>query len=595
MSRLLAFLAFLLLSPSCNAQPNSTYYNPVIPGWASDPSCTQVDGIFYCVLSTFVAFPGLPIYASADLINWKLISHAWNRDSQLPDISLHAVDEQNGMYAANLRHQNGTFYCTCTYLGDHGSTGTIFQTNNPYSDTAWSNPLLYNGSAIDPDLFFDDDGTVYITSAGMISQTVDLSTGNVSKPVSIWNGTGGVYPEGPHVYKKDGWYYLMVGEGGTELNHMETIARSKNILGPYEAGPHNPILSNANTTEWFQTVGHADLFQDTEGNWWGMALTTRSGPDWKIYPMGRETALFPVTWNEGEWPVVTQVRGIMNGWPLPPTNRSLPFGMSDVFQADPDVIDFEAGSSLPAHFYRWRYPKSENAAGVFEVSPPERPNTLKVTPGQANLTGIRKPSATEELSGLHGIPFIGRKQTHTEFLFSVDIEYAPTTPNHEAGISVFLTQMDHLDLGIVLKKGESEKLVPHLLLSKWAEWSEINTAMNYTRFEPELSYTPIPESWRTSNTTLKKIRLAVHAPNPKTFTFTAYPADNPNARIILGSAEAERLSGHSGRFTGVLLGVYATTNGGVDKEGGEAYFSRWRYTGVGQHITEEDIVPAVDW
>ena len=104
---------------------------------------------------------------------------------------------------------------------------------------------------------------------------------------------------------------------------METIARSKTIEGPYTPNPNNPILTNANTSQYFQTVGHADLWQDATGNWWGAALSTRSGPNYTTYPMGREAVLYPVTWNTGDWPILQPVRGQMSGWAKPATNLSI--------------------------------------------------------------------------------------------------------------------------------------------------------------------------------------------------------------------------------------------------------------------------------
>ncbi|KAJ3953586.1 hypothetical protein N0V92_009929 [Colletotrichum tropicale] len=134
----------------------------------------------------------------------------------------------------------------------------------------------------DSSLFWDDDGQAYVTWAplaevrsGIFQSTIDVNTGNVGEVINIWNGTGGSAPEGPHVYKKDGFYYLIIAEGGTFLNHMVTIARATSINGPYEANPDNPILTNANSTEYFQAVGHADLFQDAGGSWWGVAHAMR--------------------------------------------------------------------------------------------------------------------------------------------------------------------------------------------------------------------------------------------------------------------------------------------------------------------------------
>ena len=263
---------------------NSTYYNPIIPGWNSDPSCIYHEETFFCVTSTFLVAPGLPVYASKDLVNWDIASYVWTRPDQfgLPNAARNLDYQAGGFYAATIRFHDGKFYVIDTYVGGENLVGTIFTTETIYDRDSWSDALVYNASAIDPDLYWDDDGTVWLHSAGIIQQQIDLETGEVTEPVSLWNGTGGAYPEGPHIYKKDGWYYLLIAEGGTELHHMVTVARSRNITGPYESNPDNPILSNANTTQYFQTVGHADLFQDGDGNWWGAALSTRSGPEWEI-------------------------------------------------------------------------------------------------------------------------------------------------------------------------------------------------------------------------------------------------------------------------------------------------------------------------
>jgi beta-xylosidase len=155
---------------------------------------------------------------------------------------------------------------------------------------------------------------------------VDLKTGALkSNWTNIWNGTGGLAPEGPHFYKRDGYHYLMVAEGGTGEEHMETVARSKDLYGPYDPNPANPILTNANTTEYFQAVGHADLFQDNRGNWWGVSLAVRSGPEYKTWPMGRETILTNVTWTNGTWPVFQHpIKGRMEGWQLPSNVSEIP-------------------------------------------------------------------------------------------------------------------------------------------------------------------------------------------------------------------------------------------------------------------------------
>ncbi|KAK4623772.1 Non-reducing end alpha-L-arabinofuranosidase BoGH43B [Fulvia fulva] len=556
----LKMLAWTCLLHLAGAQ-NSTYINPMISDWASDPSCIRVDETFFCALSTFIAFPGLPIYASNDLVSWKLISHAWNHDSQLPGFGLQTTNQQGGMYAPNLRHHEG-----------------VFHTTDPFENAAWSDPVIYNSSSIDPDLFWDDDGKVYLTSAGIIQQEIDLETGNVTEPVNIWNGTGGASPEGPHIYKKDGFYYLMIAEGGTELGHSVTIARSMNVSGPWESYEKNPVLSNANTTEYFQTVGHADLFQDKNGKWWAAALSTRSGPEWKIYPMGRESALTAVTWDEGEWPVFSNVSGIENVWPLPPSNLSIPG--PGAFNDDPDIIDFAPNTSIPSHFYFWRHP----APGTFTVSPAGHPNTLTITPQPVNLTGIATSNSTA-LNGQAGIPFIGRRQTSTLFTFSVDL-LPPALPSIETGLSVFLTQQDHLDLAI---SHNNESLTATLRL--YATPVDTTSNLNkYTEYQTLATTHALPPPWRD-----EKLRLGIWTPNATHYGFTAALAEDSNSRVILGYAEAERVSGRSGRFTGVLLGAYATCNGAGNGsrcgEQGDAYSSRWRYEDVAQYVADGVVGP----
>lgn len=560
------------------ATSNSTYYNPVLSGWHSDPSCIHVGDTYYCATSTFEAFPGLPIYASKDLINWKHISNAWNREEQLPDINLQTAGQQDGMFAPNLRHHNGLFYVTCVYAGVNTTSqinGTIFTTSDPFDDDAWSVPFVWEAPyrTIDPDLFWDDDETAYLTWSGIQQQTIDLSTGTLSNMTSIWNGSIGIHAEGPHIYKKDGYYYLLAAEGGTQLGHTATIARSSKVTGPYESNPANPILGNVNTTGLFQTVGHADLFEDDNGNWWGVALTTRSGPEYKAFPMGRETALYPVTWNEGEWPFATQVEGVMNGWELPASNHDIPG--AGPFNGDPDVVDFAPGTSLPLNFMHFRYP----ANGTFVVSPASHPNTLQVLPSRANLTGVQD-STDPDLNGQSGLAFVGRRQTDSLFKFEVDLTFCSQKAGYEAGATMFFQQWQHLDLGIVSKQVSAN--------SSTVSSDIVLRSTNATSTELR---TPMPASWPLNSD--KSVRLTIQAINTTHYRFSAAPLSDLNAGIILGDLSSELVSStwgyQAGSGAAVMVGVYATTNGAVLDKGNAtvddlAYFSRWRYTGRGQEV-----------
>ncbi|KAK1765162.1 glycosyl hydrolase [Phialemonium atrogriseum] len=580
----LAFLAGWVVLSSAESR-NSTYYNPILPGWHSDPSCTQVNGTFFCVTSTFIAFPGLPIYASKDLINWKHVSHAWNRESQLPGLSSNTTGQQEGMFAAAIRYRDGQFYVICEYLGmPDGIVGVLFKSTDPFNDAAWSNPVIFHPDPIDPDLFWDDDGKVYAATQGVILQELDLDTGKLGEAVSLWNGTGGVWPEGPHIYKKDGWYYLMIAEGGTALDHSITIARARSVTGPYEAYSNNPILTNRGTDEYFQTVGHGDLFQDTEGNWWGVGLATRSGPKFDIYPMGRETVLFPVTWDEGEWPVLQPVRGRMSGWPLPPASRDVPG--TGPFNSDPDVYDFEEGTALPRNLIHWRVPRE----GTFSVTS----KGLQIVPSRNNLTGTPQSEVTPELSGQQGLAFVGRRQTDTLFTFSVDLSFSPQSAGQEAGITIFLTQLNHIDLGVVLLPANNNSSC-----SSKSNKHRRSTRQLSFRFRAVGTGTPpaprivaVPEGWADG-----PIRLQIRTANATHYNLAAMPAADPNSAMLIGTASAGLVSGGEGSFVGSLVGAYATCNGlgaGLEcPEGGNAHFNRWRYTGAAQYISESESVPEV--
>ncbi|KAI7230497.1 xylosidase : arabinofuranosidase [Hortaea werneckii] len=570
---------------------NSTYYNPVVPGWHSDPSCTFVDDTFFCAFSTFLVAPGLPIYASKDLINWRLASHGWSRPDQigLPNAARNVDWQQGGFFAPNLRYHDDKFWLTCTFVevpwnasGQATLLGTVQSTSDPFDSAAWSDAVTWDAVDIDGDLFWDDDGTVYLHSAGIRQQTIDLQTGEVSEPVYVWKGTGSATPEGPHIYKRDGWYYLMIGEGGTELGHMETIARARNITGPYESNPNNPLISNANTTEYFQTVGHCDLFPDGKGNDWAMCLATRSGPEWEIYPMGRESILTPVRWDSGEWPVFSQAHGLMSGWLLPAYSHDVD-GIRP-FIGESDCVDFEPHSSIPTHFLHWRWPQD----GAFTVSPEDHPNSLQIVPSRANLTGA-VTSDDFALTGKTGISFIGRRQTHTLFTFGVDLKFSPEAPDQEAGITAFLTQLNHISLGIA----QSNVSDQHSNGSGLEFRFHVETlgTINSTILSSTV-VTAVP--WCEGDTT----HLQMHTVNETHYGFSAWPTGRPNEKIVIGHASAEVVSGGSGPFVGALLGAYATCNGAGSTnsttcpDGGNAYFSRWRYTGAAQEIAEDEFVPS---
>ncbi|KAF2842605.1 glycoside hydrolase family 43 protein [Patellaria atrata CBS 101060] len=550
---------------------NSTFQNPIFPGFFPDPSCIFVeewDLTFFCASSSFNAFPGIPIHASKDLKNWKLISNALNRHEQLPVLAL-TNGSTSGIWASTIRYHDGTFYVITTLEHDKKATddptrhdNMIFKSEDPFDPTAWSNPVHFEFEGYDPSPFWHDDGTVYIhgahiwqVSPGIYQNTIDLETGELGGPwISLWNGTGGLAPEGPHIYRKDGWYYLLAAEGGTGVDHMVTMARSRSINGPFEANPANPVLTNANTTSYFQTLGHADLFQDENENWWAVALSTRSGPEYVTYPMGRETVMTPVTWDEGKWPVFSRVQGEMSGWEMPDENLNL--DGHGPWVGEPDVIDFEPGSGIPSHFLYWRLPIESS----YTVSPQEHPRSLRVRPSKLNLTAY-----DGNYAGAGGQSFIGRRQTDTLFTWSVDMDFSPNVRDEEAGMSVFLTMNHHIRLGVVLLPSDnSTSLTPHFRFH----------AISYIPTPPTTTY-PVPAAWVD-----KKLHLEIKAFNLTHYSFSAGPASSMSEMRTIAYAGADIVSWG---FTGALLGVYATSNGGNGTT--PAYFENWRYQGQGQFMS----------
>ncbi|TEB20736.1 hypothetical protein FA13DRAFT_1717482, partial [Coprinellus micaceus] len=236
------------------------------------------DNTFFCASSSFNAFPGIPIHASKDL---------------------QKLEVDRGIWAPTLRYHKKNFYLVTTLVDDDRPQSDasrwdniIIKGSDPYNSASWGIAKHFEFQGYDTEPFWDNNGKAYITGAhawqvnpGIWQAEANLDTGKVGEFKLIWEGTGGMAPEGPHIYKKDGYYYLLAAEGGTGLEHMVTIARSRNIDGPFESNPANPVLTNTNTTSYFQTIGHADLFQDGSGNWYAVRkhlVDSESATHWLI-------------------------------------------------------------------------------------------------------------------------------------------------------------------------------------------------------------------------------------------------------------------------------------------------------------------------
>ena len=401
------------------------YRNPIIPGFHPDPSICRVGDDYYIVNSSFQYFPGVPIYHSTDLVNWQLIGNVLDRQSQLP---LKRATSWQGVYAPTLRYDNGIFYLIVTNVGGGGPTGDGSSGSDNFMVTAtdprgpWSEPIWLEQGGIDPSLYFEN-GKCYMVSNPDNTITlcqIDPLTGRrLTKSRPLWQGTGGRYPEGPHIYKKDGWYYLLISEGGTELAHRLTIARSKHIEGPYEANPQNPLLTHcslAGQASQIQGTGHGDLVQAKDSSWWIVFLAYRNYGG-SYHHLGRETFMAPVEWPQGQWPIVNggkPVDTLMNVKVAAATPQSehrhihttfdRPLGPEWVYIQNPDSTA-----------YQMKYGR------------------LRLFPRLSSLTENLRPT------------FVGRRQESPTFTAETTVDFTQSMPGDNAGLTVYQINDGHID------------------------------------------------------------------------------------------------------------------------------------------------------
>lgn len=296
--------------------------NPILPGFYPDPSICAVNGCFYLVNSSFSYFPGLPIFKSTDLVKWEQIGNIIDRPEQL---DFTGAGVSRGLFAPTIRYHEGKFYCICTQVD---KIGNFFVTADDPAGP-WSNPIPIPGAeGIDPSLFFDDDGTCWYVGTRPAPegvkwngnweiwiQRLNVENGQLlGEPKGIWRGAlkNCEWPEGPHIYKINGKYYLLHAEGGTGPDHAVCVARCDTIDGEWVGKKANPILTHRHLGMGAGViyVGHADLFQDNDKRWWMVCLASRPyGEKGKRFcNMGRETFMVPVMWEE-DWPVVSWETG----------------------------------------------------------------------------------------------------------------------------------------------------------------------------------------------------------------------------------------------------------------------------------------------
>ncbi len=286
--------------------------HPVIAGFHPDPTICIADGEYVLACSSFEYFPGVPVFRSTDLLHWEQIGNALDRPSQLDPGGSGA---SRGIYAPTLRHHDGRFWLVTTNVSEAAKGHMLLTASDPAGP--WSEPVFISGAVgIDPDIAWDADGTCYVTwcatrpgPVGIAQARVDPTTGTLlEEPRRLWSGTGLAHPEAPHLYAEGGWWYLVIAEGGTERGHCVSVARSRDITGPYVGAPTNPVLSHRSTTHPVQNTGHAALVRGPDGGWAAVYLGVRPrGFTPGFHVNGREVFLAGVDWRDG-WPVFDEDR-----------------------------------------------------------------------------------------------------------------------------------------------------------------------------------------------------------------------------------------------------------------------------------------------
>jgi xylan 1,4-beta-xylosidase len=504
------------------------YTNPIIPGFHPDPSICRVGEDYYLVTSSFEYFPGIPIYHSKDLVNWEQIGHVLTRESQLQLKREHSYIPSQGIFAPTIRHYNGRFYVITTNI-------TIRKTFLVWADHIegpWSNPIFIDGyKGYDPSLLFDDDGKVYVTGAafpnigseGIIQAELDINFGKLKSEIRyIWEGTGGSSPEGPHLYKINGLYYLLIAEGGTEYGHMVTIARSESPYGPFESNPDNPILSNRSTKLPIQATGHADLVFTKEGTWWAVFLGFRPVKSTKVHHLGRETYLAPVEWSEEGWPII----GNNGRAELEHEATSLPLSNPTPWK---EVENFES-DSLPPVWNFYRNPQNDCWSLV------DKPGSLTLYGQSCTLNDSEAPA------------FVGRRQQYFNCSIYTLMEFSPNEVGEEAGLTVFMNENYHYDIAKTRQQGKSVILFRRHVGSLWKVEKEI-----------EYNESSVVFTVKASDTCF-------------TFSYTSVTGEE----TVIGSGETSLLSSQvAGGFTGVYFALYATGNGKMSTA--PAHFNYFHY------------------
>jgi len=406
--------------------------NPILRGFNPDPSIVRVGEDYYIATSTFEWFPGVQIHHSRDLKHWRLVARPLRRASQ---IDLCGDPDGGGVWAPCLTHADGLFHLVYTDVKRYGRT-TVggasgaslrdfhnYLVTSPTIEGDWSDPVFLNSSGFDPSLFHDDDGRKYLLNmlwdhrpgrnrfAGIVCQAYAAAERRlVGERRVIFAGTDLGLTEAPHVYRRDGWYYLLTAEGGTGFGHAATLARSRDLWGPYEVQPGGPVLSARDRPDSpLQRAGHADLVETPDGQTWAVYLCGRPIPNRGRCVLGRETAIQPLVWDEDGW---LRTR---NGKGTPELSVPEPDLAPHPWPATPERCDFD-GPDLPIDFQWLRTPH------------PGELFSLTARPGHLRLFG------RESLGSLFRQALVARRQQAFCYSAATAVDFEPVHHQQAAGL-----------------------------------------------------------------------------------------------------------------------------------------------------------------
>ncbi|WP_020601308.1 glycoside hydrolase family 43 protein [Spirosoma panaciterrae] len=544
-------LIAVLAGQSQTTSAQTTLVNPILTGFYPDPSIVKVGPDYYLVNSTFSYFPGLPIMHSKDLKNWKQIGNVIDRPEQMDFMGERLT---RGLFAPGISYNKGTFYVTCTDIDHDGNF--VVTAKNPAGP--WSNPVkIPQVRGIDPSIYFDEStDKAYIIYNSDAPDRKPLYSGHrtirmyefdpvnlkvVGEEKQLVNGgvdlsKKPVWIEGPHILKRNGWYYLYAAEGGTSVNHSEVVLRSKDVWGPYVPFEGNPILTQrelpADRKDAITSAGHAQFIEGPDGKWYSIFLAVRPY-EGDYYNTGRETFIAPLTW-ENDWPMIEHGEKAIS--------YSYPVNFKEVKQkgALPQSGNFA---------YTINFDKELDPSWLFMRTIDKSSYALSKKEG---LTLKLKPETIMEF----GNPsFIGKRQQHLYSTAETELTFTPKSDKEKAGF-VILQDEGHFYF-LCQSKAQGKDV---LQLYKGVPRSK----------EMELM-TEVPLDAKAA-----KVGLRI-ASQGDSYSFY-YATDAKNWQLLKDKVDGKFLSTKvSGGFIGCVYGLYATSSGEASTN--SASFQYLKYAG----------------